>query len=85
MQSNIKFLIMQCENGVISISFHVRKVRYNSTMIKSGQKFNRSLIYGSVAQQVVHVLGKDEVSGSNPLGASIIITIRYKDFYSVAE
>ena len=27
-------------------------------------------LFGSVAQQVVHVLGKDEVSGSNPLGAS---------------
>ena len=35
--------------------------------------------------EVVHFLGKEEVSGPNPLGASIIITIRYKDFYSVAE
>ena len=41
--------------------------------------------YGSVAQMAVHVLGKDEVSGSNPLGASIIITMRCRWFYSVVE
>ena len=29
---------------------------------------------------VVHVLGKDEVSSSNLLGASIIITMRYRGF-----
>ena len=40
---------------------------------------------GSVAQMAVHYLGKIEVSGPNPLGASTIITMRYKDFYSVVE
>ena len=35
--------------------------------------------------EVVHYLGKIEVSGSNPLGASIIITMRYRWFYSVVE
>ena len=41
--------------------------------------------YGSVAQLAVHILGKDEVSSSNLLGASTIITMKYKDFYSVVE
>ena len=40
---------------------------------------------GSVAQMVVHVLGKDEVSSSNLLGASTIITMRHRWFYSVVE
>ena len=31
--------------------------------------------------EVVHFLGKEEVSGPNPLGASIIVTMRYRGFY----
>ena len=50
-----------------------------------GKNLTALLINGSVAQQVVHYLGKIEVSSSNLLGASIIITMKYKDFYSVVE
>ena len=40
---------------------------------------------GSVAQLAVHYLGKIEVMGPNPVGASTIITMRHGWFYSVVE
>ena len=46
---------------------------------------NKSSFYGSVAQMVVHYLGKIEVSSSNLLGASIIITMKHRWFCSVVE
>ena len=33
--------------------------------------------------EVVHYLGKIEVSSSNLLGASIIVTMRYRGFYAL--
>ena len=35
--------------------------------------------------EVVHYLGKIEVTSSNLVGASIIITMRHRWFYSVVE
>ena len=34
---------------------------------------------------VMHFLGREETGGSSPLGASIIITMKYMGLYSVVE
>ena len=46
---------------------------------------NKSNLLWLRSTEVVHFLGKEEVSGSNLLGASTIITMKHRWFCSVVE